>query len=337
MSNISSFNQFFALAGATYQVFEIGRKIQPLPVSIFDHIEQGLRPYPAPVQGHGQIAISYTHNEQQFVWFLKLPLDENGLVIAGPKVDFLRHVGGHLGQDLSKNLTPEQQQALSSHAINFQPPQDKQAMFNAKLRLEQGLAPSSQYPFVVEYFKGEHPSDSWQQMGLQGLADFALRANEHKALIINQLTTLDAEVMINLLHLLENVDIDDEIGQALFTLLTQADNSAQKQHWLRGLAGNLLYSQQAVDHCLAQTEALDLNILLIIAARHHMALMHPTSLNLYLEHMAKHDKDVFNQLFADLVSLAGLRNGLLSKINDDNNSDAVKAAFTNMIKDLTSS
>ena len=90
-SNIATLSDLLTLSGSQYQIYDMGRLITKLPNEQFEQVELNQLPYPSPSQGHAFIAIAFWQKKtaQPFLWLLKLPLDERGLLNQGARNHFI--------------------------------------------------------------------------------------------------------------------------------------------------------------------------------------------------------------------------------------------------------
>ena len=79
MTEITTLSQFLTTANTQFQIYDLGRRVQHIDMLAFQKIDSLLAPYPYPIQGHAQFAIVFWQQEQlPYIWFVKLPLDEQG-------------------------------------------------------------------------------------------------------------------------------------------------------------------------------------------------------------------------------------------------------------------
>lgn len=116
MTEITTLSQFLTTAKTQFQVYDLGRRVQHIDMLAFHQIESLATPYPYPIQGHAQFAIVFWDASQQhFIWFLKLALDEQGLLSPAPRSQFIEMVLSALGQDPTQPLSNEQQEHLANN------------------------------------------------------------------------------------------------------------------------------------------------------------------------------------------------------------------------------
>ncbi|MFB2778683.1 DUF3549 family protein [Shewanella mangrovisoli] len=333
MTEITTLSQFLTTAKTQFQVYELGRRVQHIDMLAFHQIESLVTPYPYPIQGHAQFAIVFWNESQQhFIWFLKLPLDEQGLLSPAPRSQFIEMVLTALGQDPTQPLTDEQQDRLANNPFSFKPSQEKLAVFNALVRKQLGLSASIQYEFAVQYLSGQIAPSEWQHIGLQGLSDVCVRLGEldHEQQLLASFDNSAIEVQIALCQCLEHLHLTEALANKLYDKFVTASPEYQA-YYLRALASHTELSQQALTH-LQQTERLEANELISIAGRNWTVLKQELSRSIYLEALARQPQAFFNQIFADIVSIPSLRNHLLGELRNPNRSVQLSQAIGGLFK-----
>ncbi|WP_095498999.1 DUF3549 family protein [Paraferrimonas haliotis] len=338
MQAINTLSDFLETAATQFQVFDMGRRIQAIDYLAFQQIEALNSPYPYPIQGHAMMALVFWKpNEPHFVWFLKLPLDEQGLLQPAARTQFMQQVMEGLGEDPTKALSKEQQQKLANNPLIFTPSQQKLAVFNAKVKVSLGQGASPQYEMVVQYLSEQMPQDNWQQLGMQGLADFCARLEQHgnKQLLLNALPKLPDAVLDPLLGCLEHQQLDSQLATALQAIAPSDLDEASAQHKLHGvlraLAGNADCASALATQVLISPNV-DINSLIIIAARHWPLMHNDDFRRAYLEAIANQSQSIFSQLFADLVAIPSIRALMLAELRNPNRSEQLSNAIGNLFK-----
>ncbi|WP_087023545.1 DUF3549 family protein [Thaumasiovibrio subtropicus] len=317
MTTLHHLSQLLDQADCEFTIYDLGRRVTLIPNALFRAVEENRQPYPYPLRQHAQIAVVFRKQQEEapFLWLLKFPLDERGLLKAAPVGDFIRYVAEAMGKQLTAPLTEDEQQALASNPYLFKPSEDKLAILHAKLRCELGQAPTHFYAAASEYFTAESDKTQWQQLGIQGLADIATRLNQdnNTTKIRAALAKLPDAPRYALLGCLEHVDLPASLAQRLADDLNLALSSttADSQHiaaLIRALAGApkaMLQQQlqQLLQHPLVNVD----DVLVAIAGRCWHGLDDDTLLA-YLLKLAKNgNQGLFNALFADLVAIPALR------------------------------
>ncbi|MBV7317324.1 DUF3549 family protein [Shewanella sp. NIFS-20-20] len=336
MQDITSLGQFFKAASTQFQVYDLGRRVQHIDMMAFEQIEQQRCPYPYPIQGHAQFAMVFWNDcAQHYIWFLKIPLDERGLLSGAATQQFLHMVAEAFGQNPNTELSQEQQDRLANHPFSFKPSETKLAVFNGLVRQQLALNTSNQYPLAKRYLQQEIPSEQWHQLGLQGLVDICVRLQDpqHKQLILNGLDNSPLEVKIALCQCLEHLSLDNDILAMLWSNLLA--HPQQPTYFLQAMASSCEFSSRAIVD-IHQQSGLTQALLISIAARNWRVLKQDAIRSIYLEALATHEQSFFNHIFADIVAIPELRSCCLSALRDPNRSATLSAAIGGLFQATTS-
>ncbi|NVK23575.1 MAG: DUF3549 family protein [Gammaproteobacteria bacterium] len=328
-------------AEAQWRLFDLGRKIQPISKNEFALIEQNQKPYPYPIQQKARFALVFWQqaNSQQsmenpFIWFLQFDVDEMGLLKLQQRDHYISLVIKALGEEfISKG--DEKSSELDNHPYSFTPDQNRQAAFNAQVKVALKQPASLHYEHVQAYFAGQIDIDKWQELSIQGIADFCARLTDgnNEQGLINLLPDLSVQTLSVLGANLEHQDISLPLTQALIDLqdqkLAEQDNE-EVLYLLRSLAGSVAKPliKKQLTKLLNSEEALDQTLFIIIAGRLWSYLEDKELLHLFFEKLAaNHDQELFNGLFADLVSVPTTRNLVLGMLRDPSRPDHVSRAL----------
>ncbi|MCE2569998.1 DUF3549 family protein [Motilimonas eburnea] len=334
--HIHSLTDFLDQAKCQYRIYDLGRKVQKISASEFKKVEQNQVPYPFPLQQHAWLAVVFWQADQpeHYIWFLKLPLDERGLLLAGPQTHFIQLVVEALGATLEQKPDEKQQERLANNPYTFKPAELKKAVFHAKLNLDLARPASRYYEQAHAYFSGQLDWQQWQQLGMQGIADVAVRLKQdaNETHLINALPQLPETPLGILLECLEHQDLGTPLAESLRDF---ALTKGQTQPALATLALRAMSSckasgmrQNLMKHQLDSGLAKDPQWFIAIAARCWQDLAEPELQRAYLEKLALIDQgQLFVQLFADLVAQPGLRTSLLTLIRDPHRSPELSRAI----------
>ena len=313
MGTIDTISELLTLSQSQYRVFDIGRRIDKISKSDFEKIENNQLPYPYPLQGHCHLALAFwqKNNKAPYLWFVKLPLDERGLLNQGARNHFIAIIVEALGKDLTVDPNEQQEELLKSNPYHFTPAQYKLASLNAKLTVELKHKASNFYEPTQLYFSGQLGWHEWQNIGVQGLADFSARINnpDNQQALLNALPNLPSQVFNVLSSALENEVFDHKIIERLISKFKQSTDSIEQQNTLRALAGNASHSlvKTFVENLLAQSEV-DIDLLIIVSGRLWQSLDSPALTMRYLTLIAQtNNDDLFAAIFKDMVSIPLLR------------------------------
>ncbi|QOL25123.1 DUF3549 family protein [Thalassotalea sp. LPB0316] len=340
MSTIDTISDLLNFSGSQFRVFDIGRRIDKISKTDFEKIETCQLPYPFPIQGHAHIAIAFWQKSSKtpYLWFIKLPLDERGLLNQGARNHFIAIIVEALGNDLTVDPTEQQEELLKSNPYHFTPAQYKLASLNAKLTVELKQKASSYYEHAQHYFSGNLGWDDWQSLGVQGIADFAARLsnNENEQALINALAHIPLQVFSVLASALENEALSAKMIERLIKRYHSAQTPDEKQQALRALASNcqhphvvaLIASLLSAENRAQSQVLLPADLLIIISGRCWQALAQGDMMMLYLEQLAKlNDTNLFSAIFKDMVSIPLLRHIVLAAIRSENRSEQLAKAI----------
>ncbi|WP_217543846.1 DUF3549 family protein [Vibrio metschnikovii] len=318
-----------------YQIFDLGRRIQPVDAQQFHHVEQAKQPYPYPLQRQAHLAIVYWHqNQQPWIWFVKFNLDERGLLAQAEIGQFLSYVLEAMGSRLTGELTEAQQQKLANNPYTFKPSEEKMAIIHSQIRRQLSLPSSQYYEHAQHYLTGDLGWDNWQTVGLQGISDICARLNDsnNSQLIINALPHLPSPVLYALLGALEHNPLPDNLALALEEQLQTGVALPEYDLFLlaaliRALSGGTQAQlDRRVDQLLDDPSRCHPEVLIAIAGRCWSALKDPGRAERFLLRLAQSgDQTLFNQIFADLVMLPELRVVLLPLLHSSPSSELTQA------------
>ncbi len=340
---ISSISALLSLSDSQYRIFDIGRRVDKISKEKFAKIEAAELPYPYPIQGHALLAIAFWQKQSTspYLWFIKLPLDERGLLNQGARNHFIAIIIEALGDNLSVNPTEQQEALLKKNPYHFTPAQYKLAAVNSVVSTSLKQIPSQFYAPAQSYLSGLSGWEAWQSVGVQGLSDFAFRLDEdnNNEILISALSYLPEQVLVPLCSALENVTLAPAAIKELTkryqqeTLKEQVINSISIA-LLRALALSTQhpYSQSFIAN-LIQNNVLEEDVLIIIAGRLWPILNDENLLFSYLEQLIKDsDYALFSAIFKDLVAIPLIRPVLLQAIRSPKRSPELAKAIGMLFK-----
>ena len=321
MDNIQTLTALLKNSGCQYQIFDLGRRIQPIDNDQFSHVEQGHQAYPYPVKRTAHLAIAYwNETKQPWIWFLKFALDERGLLLQADVGQFIKYVVEAMGTRLNKELTEEQQEKLANNPYTFKPSEDKMAVFHSQIRAELDMPCSQYYEHAQHYFSGGLGWNNWQTVGLQGITDICARLSQEQngPMVRKALSHLPTQPLYALLGALEHTKPPAKLAERLEEFAQAEISSKDPDLFLlsaltRALSGSdekLL--SKIIDAILASPRLSHPEVLIAIAGRAWHVLNLNSRAEQFLLRLAQTgNQTLFNQLFADLVMLPGLRMVLL--------------------------
>lgn len=222
MQPIHTLHDFFVRSGAEVRLYHLGRRVEPCELATLAAFEAGEAPWPSPWQGQARLGLVFRLGDmpEPVIWFLALPLDEQGQLSPAPRDAFLQRLLETLGRSV-ENVGREDGEAVDNlmkdNPLAFTPSLPFQAVLHARASLDLGRPASEHLEPAEAYLSGQQGFD-WQALGLQGLADFAVRmeADDQTRLAV-RLPELPGEVLASLCYCLEHVAIATVLAEALRT------------------------------------------------------------------------------------------------------------------------
>lgn len=329
---------------ARLRIFDMGKRISKLSKATFSKFEQGLFAYPEPYLHHAWLGLLLWHPEtpeRNAVWFLKFPLDEQGLLIAAVRDDFLNR----LLKNIHQAATPgaEITDNLKDNPFAFTPDSEKMAMFHSLAGQQTGAAPSRYYPRARDYFTGRDGHyEAWDTVGFQGIADLCVQLDQPA--LASALTPAIAQLpntpLIALCHCLEHIQPDHRIISAVQQRLERclqqpdAEQVSLAAALLRGLSNGASeqIKKAAVSAVLASSVATHAEVLSAIASRCQSSLQYPDILSTYLDTLARGSagQPGFSRILADLMFMPVMRALILHILRQPDRSPALSEAIGQM-------
>jgi hypothetical protein len=333
---IGSISALLSLSGSQYRIYDIGRRVDNIPNEQFEKIEAAHLPYPYPIQGHALLAIAFWQQQSTspYLWFIKLPLDERGLLNQGARNHFIAIIIEALGKNLSVDPSEQQEALLKKNPYHFTPAQYKLAAINSVVSTSLIQPPSKFYLPAKNYLSGVNGWQAWQEIGVQGLSDFAFRLNEtnNSETLAKALKELPEQVLVPLCSALENINLPAAVITQIVARFKQAqadNNNIIAIALLRALSSSTqqpLTEKTLTD--LIANQSLDEEVLIIIAGRLWPILSDENTLFSYLEQLTKdNDNELFSAIFKDLVAIPLIRPVLLQAIRSPKRSPALAQAI----------
>ncbi|MDR5874729.1 DUF3549 family protein [Vreelandella gomseomensis] len=196
MQPIRTLDEFFQRSGASVSFYHMGRHVTACPNDALRQLENTQSPWPAPWQGQARLAIVFRLGDmpEPAIWFLALPLDEEGHLVPAQRDAFLNRLLETLGRNvnqLGQERASDVDNLMQDNPLAFTPSVHFQAMLNARATHDLGL-PASRHLAAVETYLRHPDTMDWQQLGLQGIADAAVRLDDDLAA---QMATLVARTL----------------------------------------------------------------------------------------------------------------------------------------------
>jgi len=347
-------SEFLQQAGAQVQFYDMGRRLVEIPGADMLAIEHQQQTYPQPFLRSAALGVLFSYpdndaasNDQQ-IWFLKFPLDEQGFLQQAARDDFLRRMVEQLAEQTLAKHDPESTQNPSDmpedNPHGFTPREDRMACFHARVAKQLGQPASQFYAHAADYFTGSNGFEQWNFVGLQGIADVATRLdeNDNLATLIKAIPHLPITPFAALCSCLENETIDPALSAALSARITAAlretDTNIAANTIAAAIRGLSYGSDQqvliaALHSVLDSNSGRNVEVLATIAGRAWQCLEQTDTRRNFLYNLALCDagQGAFNNIMADLMFMPGLRQPLLDELRDLRDADNCTPSQTDII------
>lgn len=337
--NIHSLSEFLLHAGTDYRIFDVGRGVYPLTSQTFLDIENGKACPPRPRQQHAWYAVVFWQTNplaQRYIWFVKFPLDEQGLLIQASRNHFLQIIVDALGNQIAGEQGSDE---LPDNPYTFVPSQQLMAQFSAIARHTLNDPKSEALEQAQQYLQTPAIID-WQQLPVQAIADLAVSIDERQSVhIINHFGQFSEPFLETLYSSLESVPLPENLHAFFIDKLLESAADTSQQAKTLGLLRALSTPEfnpevnQAINTLLDKTTTPDMHLLSVIAGRHDAQLDLLTAQR-FLEAAAIADAhgafehELFIGLFTDLVQIPTLRRTLLTLARAHRDNPVMQAPLT---------
>jgi len=346
--NMNTLSDFLEQSNCQFRVYDLGRKVCKIPNSFFKKIAHNQAPYPYPIQQNAFIALTFWQvgtQKEHFIWFLKMPLDEQGLLRIPAQTNFIKMVVEAMGEDLTADMSDKLQDRLAANPFLFKPNTEKLAIFNAIMNASFIRPASSFYPGAWQYFSGSTNWNEWQELGIQGIADLTARLDHdnNQQNLINALPHLPQQPLQSLALCLEHQDkINPNLCRAIAEqarLELQANHQENAILLLRALASSpeTGFTKKLIEEQFSSGLIHNIHWYVSIAGRLWTVLEDETLLNRFLESLANNQAALFPQLFADIVAIPALRDKVLAQIRLPARSPALSQAIGKLFSGVQNS
>lgn len=324
MQPILSLSDFFTRTGALTHFYTLGRQVAPCSAETLAAFEAGELAWPQPWLGRAQLACVFRlgDGDDPLIWFLSLPLDEQGHLDPAPRDAFLQRLLETLGRtahNIDGDSAERIDNLMQDNPLALTPDLTQRAMLHARASADLDQAASEHLEPVEEYLTGQADTTQWQALGLQGLADFAVRHDaEQSEHLAARLASLPVEVLQPLCHCLEHIVPSSPLSRALIERGERAANDGDLEtfcacvravgHGPRDLVGAWF------DALLADPAACGPDLLAAIAARGWAQLEDAERLPRFTEALAREERADFAAVIRDLALIPRLRLPLLMSL-----------------------
>ena len=331
-NTIDTISEFLLQAGTEYRVFDLSRGIQAIDSQTFMDYETNTQAFASPRNGHAWFGIVFWNkqlNQEHYIWFIKLPIDENSLLITAARNQFLEIVVSALGRELEH--AKERQAELPENPFVFKPSQQLMADFNAVSKQTLNVKFDEKHASVRNYIKAPSVQD-WRELSLQSISDFAVIAehsDEKQALLAKNFHLLASPFLVSICTSFENIRLSQPLVEVIMNMHKSCEDEQLRSMLLRALSKQSNEKIVELVDSLIHEPSTSVSELVVIAGRFWLYLTDANRLKLFLQ--ACIDKDnsfkLFKGIYADLVQVHILRAQLLNLIRASDISDSMARAF----------
>lgn len=320
--------------GARMRVFDMGRRIQVLDPELFRSVENLQSPWPSPYLKHAWLGLMSWQPDkpgQHGIWFIKLPLDERNWLQPAARDAFVA---------FCLTQARNSQETRGDAPFSYKPDASRMAYFHALALQELGAGNSRYYATTRAYLGGDIGWDSWQQLGLQGLAEVvaAVDRDHNEALLVNAIPHLPAVPLQALLGFMENIQpaqpLTSALNDRLAVLIGNGASSADLAAFARAISGsqNVGQRRQLLQAMLAHPAACSVELLAAMSSRCWQDL-DGELLVAFLETLARNEQgeQAFNTLVADLMTMPVMRERMLQAFARPTLSAPLRQAFDGLL------
>ncbi|MCW8944005.1 MAG: DUF3549 family protein [Sedimenticola sp.] len=350
MDQLNTITEFLETTGARLRFFDMGRRVTKISREQFLKFEKNETPYPYPLQQQAWFALLFQdkNNQQEpLIWFLRMPLDEQGKLLQAARDDFMHRLIERIGEKMQAEQGGEElEAALQDNPYSFKPNEDRMAVFHARISITMKSPPSKFYEHAQRYFSGELGWDQWSFVGYQGIADIAARQSEQatETMLVTAIAVMPGQPLVALCHCLENETVSVKLTQALLVRTEQElqQDSPDLNLLAATLRGTAQSKSKTVQHKLIHTllsapSGKHIEILTALSGRAWEQLQDHALRMQFLERLAENSagQEAFNLCMADLLFIPGMREPVLSAVRDPNRSAQLSEAIGAMFKGVT--
>ncbi|KJZ14270.1 MAG: DUF3549 family protein [Marinomonas sp.] len=342
MNNIESLTDLFELVGCKASFYDIGRhvsKITPAQVIQFDKKQQ---PYPYAFKQQAWLAIllhplKAEQNAEPVIWFIRLPIDEKGSLNLGTRDHLIKSIVDRI---LNKDGSTDISDALKDNPYAFQPDHERMASFHAALSVQFKKDASSFFNQLVTYLESDlnEEDTSWQALGLQGIADLAVRANQEKylALIKKAIEFAPQPVAVALAKALEHERPEEDYLNFVEAIYPTRGNTEWRAALIRSVSkaapSEKLLQSIKLSLVTGENQATDDELQLIVAIVAKCPSWFntdPELLSLAMENLANRTDGyvAFSQIASELSHTPVVRGSLWSLFRGENRSPKLTQAI----------
>jgi hypothetical protein len=334
-----------------YHIYEMGRGIKSIDTALFTEFEAANTPWPYPFIKSAWFALFFTPSKQDMgtekpdyfhIWFLKFPLDEQGLLVQNARDTYIKQFLDQVGSSSKEDITLKVSTIDSPYG--FKPSEEKMANINAIIKHRLNQLPSQYYQAVLHYlYKEKGKENNWQSLGYQGLADLSCYMHNHyqnkkiEEKLSESIEQLPIEMLKALSTCLEHHQLSKQLDASIQSraIKTQhLDIPQQLENMIACLrcisaSKNSSLINVLLKQALESTYRENIELLAVVCGRCWNNLKEPWIMLLFLEALAVNSSglEAFNIMVRDLLFIPGMRDTLLEQFRNPQRSPELTIAI----------
>ncbi|UZE94999.1 DUF3549 family protein [Alkalimarinus alittae] len=335
----TSLNALLASTKLKFRWVNIGRGIRNISQTQFDSFESCQSAYPWPVAYQAQFALIVWNpgqDQQHTIWFFKLPLDEQGLIIPQARDALILELLAMLG------ITSSQQQNKNESSVyTFEPDDEQKAAIHAKVSKILAEPPSAWFQPVQDYLSSKDSGILWSNLGLQGFADIVERVSEDKisSTLSSAMGWVDAPAFEALCRFIQNKKAPVMLITAIISRVNASLSNANQEPLPVSFYDSAIRAFSQADKDSKVTECI--SAILASPAGQNIEVLHSLSLycwqhlkdkklmTQYLDNLSQieDEKPIFIQLVTDLMFVPDMRPEVLTQFRNPERSESLGVAI----------
>ena len=364
-TSFGTLSEFLLQAGTEYFIIDVSRTRLLLDNQQFFDYETNKLPFAHPRQGHAWLCIVFWNkqlSEEHYMWFLKLPLDEQSLLVQAARDQFLHTVATALGQQLQG--MQEGKTELPENPFIFVPSQQLLADCNTLIRSHLQLPARKLADKASQYIKAPNVQP-WSELSVQDMSDLAMNISEREVCeaFVRNMTILPYPVSVCLCSSFEGIRLPNSAIDSILHYHRSSETIHNVNHdaknanhetsigplLLRALASS--QNKQVLEYLceyIISNDTIDPDTFIVIAGRHWQALspemdicmdylsskgVTDSLLHIFFDKLAQSDSTfaLFKGIYADLVQIPSLRVFLLAMLRAPKLSNSLNKAVSSLL------
>ncbi len=330
--HLNSLSEFLLQAQTQYLIFDLGRGLKKIDNQVFFEWENQQAPCAYPRREHAWFCISFWNqqlSQDRYIWFVKLPVDENGLMIQASRNQFLEIIVTALGASLEHTSNSDAQ--LPENPYVFQPSQQQLADCNAHIR--KYINDVSRDNQQAEGYLQAPSVAPWQSLSVQNMADYVCQIENSEtcakqAVLAQNLMQYPVPVLNCIFASLESTYVNQVLANAIMAFHAQTSEHTMQALSLRAISHHRSSDDKVMQYIadLINNQGINnVEVAVVIAGRYWEVLTDNDLQLSYMHQVCELDGsfELFKAIYADLVKIPSCRDNTLGLLRNPHRSELV--------------